>query len=256
MAIKKKYVQVGLGSRGAMYSKGVVEDFPEIAELVGLCDINEGRLNARIEWAKERGSNPKAYLADQFDKMILETKPDCVIVTTKDGYHAEYVCRAMELGCDVIVEKPMAADEKQCQKIIDIQRKTGKKCAVTFNVRYSPLINQVKDMLMNDVIGDVLSVDFHELLNTRHGAEYFRRWHRNKINSGGLLVHKATHHFDLINWCLSDIPVSVYATGHRKFYTPKQAARYGLKNPAERCLICPESAKCPVLLEYLRRSAR
>ena len=52
---------------------------------------------------------------------------------------------------------------------------------------------------MSGVIGNVVSVDFHWLLDTRHGADYFRRWHRNKRNSGGLLVHKATHHFDLVN---------------------------------------------------------
>ena len=59
---------------------------------------------------------------------------------------------------------------------------------------------------MSGVIGDVLSVDFHWMLDTHHGADYFRRWHRNKQNSGGLMVHKATHHFDLVNWWLSSVP--------------------------------------------------
>ena len=44
------------------------------------------------------------------------------------------------------------------------------------------------------------------LLDTRHGADYFRRWHRNKNNSGGLMVHKATHHFDLVNWWMIPTP--------------------------------------------------
>ena len=63
--------------------------------------------------------------------------------------------------------------------------------------RTSPPRTQVKDILMSGVIGDVLSVDFHWMLNTHHGADYFRRWHRNKKNSGGLMVHKASHHFDV-----------------------------------------------------------
>jgi predicted dehydrogenase len=78
---------------------------------------------------------------------------------------------------------------------------------VTFNYRYSPFRSQVKELLMSGEIGDVLSVDFHWLLNTVHGADYFRRWHSNKAISGGLMVHKATHHFDLVNWWLSDMPV-------------------------------------------------
>jgi len=102
----------------------------------------------------------------------------------------------------------------------------------------------VKDILMSGAIGDVLSVDFHWMLNTHHGADYFRRWHRNKKNSGGLMVHKATHHFDLVNWWLGAVPVEVFATGKREFYTPTMARRFGLEGAHERCLTCPEKDKC------------
>jgi predicted dehydrogenase len=155
----------------------------------------------------------------------------------------------MEMCCDVIVEKPMAIDEQQCRQIVDTQRQTGRKCQATFNMRYGPWVTQVKDLLMSGVIGEVLSVDFSEMLNTRHGASYFRRWHRNKANSGGLLLHKASHHFDVINWWLSALPVSVFAAGHRAFYTPQTALRYGLTKRGERCLGCPESGKCPFYLD-------
>ncbi len=113
-----------------------------------------------------------------------ETKPDAVIITTKDCHHDEYACRAMELGCDVITEKPMTTEAEKCQRIVDTQKKTGRKCTVTFNYRYSPPRTQVKDVLMSGVIGEVLSVDFTWLLDTRHGADYFRRWHRNKVELG------------------------------------------------------------------------
>jgi predicted dehydrogenase len=155
----------------------------------------------------------------------------------------------MELGCDAITEKPLTTDEHKLQRIIDTQRKTGKKVTVTFNYRYSPSRTQVKDLLMSGLIGNVLSVDFNWLLDTSHGADYFRRWHRNKGNSGGLMVHKATHHFDIVNWTLSAVPVSVFAKGDRKFYTPQQADRYGLTNRSERCLDCPESGRCPFFLD-------
>jgi predicted dehydrogenase len=58
------------------------------------------------------------------------------------------------------------------------------------------------------------------------------------------MVHKATHHFDLINWWLSAVPVSVHATGKREFYTPAMARRLGLSGPHERCHTCPEKAAC------------
>jgi hypothetical protein len=120
---------------------------------------------------------------------------------------------------------------------------------VTFNYRYSPPRSQVKDLLMSGVIGDVLSVDFHWLLDTFHGADYFRRWHANKVNSGGLMVHKATHHFDLVNWWLSAVPVTVSAMGKREFYTPQMAKRLGLQSHHERCLTCPEKSRCGFFMD-------
>ena len=246
---KKRYAQVGLGSRSWMYSHAIVEGFNNAAELVALCDNNEGRLQQRAAWARQHGVDAKTYAAADFERMIADVQPDAVIVTTPCATHPYYICRAMELGCDVITEKAMAVDAGECQHIIDTQRKTGRKCTVTFNYRYSPPRTQIKDLLMSGIIGDVLSVDFHWLLDTRHGADYFRRWHRNKANSGGLMVHKATHHFDLINWWLSTIPVSVFASGSRQFYTPQTADRYGLTRRSERCYGCPEAQRCPFFLD-------
>jgi predicted dehydrogenase len=246
---KKRYAQVGVGDRSRMYSEAIVDRFAEMAELVALCDSNEGRLRLRTEWARERNVTVKTYRDTEFERMIDETKPDVVIVTTKDSTHDEYICRALELGCDVITEKPMTTDEHKCQRIVDTQKKTGRQCRVTFNYRYAPPRTQVKDLLRSGVIGNVISVDFHWLLDTHHGADYFRRWHRNKRNSGGLLVHKATHHFDLINWWLSTVPETVYATGSRNFYLPETAERYGFTNRAERCLNCPEAKRCPFYLD-------
>jgi len=228
-----------------MFTSAVTRHYAESCELVGLCDINPGRLALRNRELEEHGLRPvPTYGADDFDRMVAEQKPQTVIVTTRDCFHDVYIVRAMELGCDVITEKAMAVDAEQCQRIIDTQKKTGRSCKVTFNYRYSPPRTQIKDLLMSGIIGEVVSLDFHWLLDTRHGADYFRRWHRNKVNSGGLMVHKATHHFDLVNWWLSAVPVSVFASGHRRFYTPKQADRYGLVNRAERCLDCPEKDRC------------
>ena len=247
--MKKRFAQVGIGGRSMMYTEALVQRFNERHDLLALCDTNEGRLRDRSDFVRQSGGSVKTYLAADFDRMVRECKPDTVIVTTPCAIHDYYVCRAMELGCDVIVEKAMTTTAEKCQRIIDTQKRTRKTCTVTFNYRYSPPRTQVKDLLMSGTIGDVLSVDFHWLLDTRHGADYFRRWHRNKINSGGLMVHKATHHFDLINWWLSTIPVSVFASGGRNFYTPHTGDRYGLTKRGERCHACPDATRCPFFLD-------
>ena len=170
--------------------------------------------------------------------MIRETRPDVVIVTTVDAYHAQYVVRAMELGCDVIVEKPMAIDEHQTQQILDAEQRTGKKIVVTFNARYGNIVEHVKKILLRGDIGKIESVDFHWYLDTIHGASYFRRWHGIKEKSGTLLVHKATHHFDMMNFWLGAEPEEVFAYGKLAFYGKNGPFR------SKTCRGCPHTSKC------------
>lgn len=251
--MKKKFAIVGLGGRSEMYWKAITGKYAATSELVAISDNNRGRLTLRQKQLAELGTDVAAYDSSDFDRLVQQTKPDVVIVTTKDCHHHEYICRAMELGCDAITEKPMTTDADKCGQIIETQKKTGKTCTVTFNYRYSPPRTQLKEMLMSGLIGNVTSVDFHWMLNTSHGADYFRRWHRNKANSGGLMVHKATHHFDLVNWWLSSVPSSVFAMGKRDFYRPETAERYGLTNRSDRCHTCADSAKCPFFLDLAGR---
>ena len=245
----KRYVLVGLGGRSEMFTESLPGEFKASASLVGICDSNSGRLEKRAAKLKQVSCTPACYLSKDFDRMLKEQKPDCVIVCTMDSVHDDYICRALEAGCDAITEKPMTINEQKCQRIIDTAKRTGKNVRVTFNYRYAPPRSQVKEILMSGAIGKLLSVEFQYQLDTRHGADYFRRWHRNKKNSGGLLVHKATHHFDLINWWLSDVPVSVFAQGDRLFYNEKQAKRYGLEHHGERCRECLVKDTCNYYLD-------
>jgi predicted dehydrogenase len=244
-AAMRRYAIVGLGDRHRMWRDAVVSDFPLTCRLVALCDSNPGRVALSCGQVKEKtGQEVPGFMADRFDEMIRTCSPDTVIVVCRDCDHDTYICRAMELGCDVVSEKPMTIDAERCGRILETRKITGRKLTVSFNYRYAPPRTQIKDLLMKGVIGDVLSVQFEWLLNVRHGADYFHRWHRNKINSGGLMVHKATHHFDLVNWWLSSVPEDVYAKGQRRFYTPETGDRYGLQKRTGRCHTCPELDRC------------
>ena len=244
---RKRYAQVGLGGRSGMYTGALLVDFKEHCELVGFCDRNQGRMDVANRLNGEHLDKPvPTYMADEFDRMVAEQKPDVVIVTSgPDVTHSDYIVRAMELGCDVITEKPMTTDEHRCRKILETRARTGRNCQVTFNYRYAPVRSQVKEMLNDGAVGEVLSVDFTWVLNTKHGADYFRRWHRRLENSGSLLVHKSTHHFDLINWWLDDVPEEVTCSGSLRYYTPQEADRRGLRGRSDRCLTCGVSDRCP-----------
>jgi len=212
-----------------MFYRAIARDFKDTARLVALCDINRMRMAyANKLLQNELQHAPvSTYNCAQFDEMIKTEKPDCVIVTTLDRLHHKYICRAMELGCDVITEKPMTVDAKKCQQILDTVKRAGKSLRVTFNYRYQPVSTQVRDLVMKGTIGEVKHVNMEWILDTTHGADYFRRWHRDKRNSGGLMVHKATHHFDLVNFWLADQPEVVYGMGDLLFYGRENAENRG-----------------------------
>src|SRR5512140_2235635 len=96
---RKRFAQIGLGGRSRMFSVAILEKYTDCCEMVAFSDLNEGRLRLAVEQAKAKGITVPGYAATDFDRMIAETKPDCVIVTTRDCFHDEYIVRAMESGC-------------------------------------------------------------------------------------------------------------------------------------------------------------
>ena len=246
---KRRVILVGVGGRSEMYRDAAAYQYPKTATLVGMCDTNPGRLALSQKRLQPHGVEVPGFPPDQLEAKIRQLGADLVVVTSRDFTHDEYIVRGLQAGCDVITEKPMTTTAEKCQRIVNAVKETGRRLRVTFNYRYAPVRSQVKELLQQGVIGRILSVEFQWLLDTSHGADYFRRWHRNKANSGGLMVHKATHHFDLVNWWINSVPAKVAATGARVFYRPEQALRYGFTRRTERCLDCPESRRCPFFLD-------
>ena len=231
---KRRLAIVGTGHRATgMWGKDVLERYGDLVEFVGLCDINPGR----VETAKRMiGASCPTFT--NFEEMIQKTKPDTVIVTTIDGTHHTFISKALELGCDVITEKPLTTSEDKLKVILDAQKKSKNKIIVAHNYRYSPTRGKIKELLMQERIGRLTSVDFHWYLDVFHGADYFRRWHRLRECSGSLLNHKASHHFDLLNWWINSEPSTVHAFGALEFYGKNHEFRH------TNCRSCPFKEKC------------
>ena len=217
-AAKKRIAMIGTGHRGTgFWGKTVVDNYSDVVQFVGLCDKNPGRL----AFAKDRMGVTCPTFTD-FEKMMTTVKPEVVIVTTMDSNHDQFIVKALEMGADVITEKPMTTDEIKCKAILDAEKRTGRKVIVAFNYRHGPHMLKIKELLANNRIGKVTSVDFNWMLNVYHGADYFRRWHGITAKSGSLWVHKATHHFDLLNWWLNSDPIEVTAQGSLETLWQKQ----------------------------------
>ncbi|MGW0484253.1 Gfo/Idh/MocA family protein [Nonomuraea sp. NPDC003214] len=208
-----KYAFVGLGHRAQMYVDALLGDWQDTGTIAGLCDTNR----TRMDYYAERIGRPVPCFGPQEYGKLLDLA-DAVIVCTVDATHAQYVIAALDAGRDVIVEKPLTVDAESCAAIAEAAERSTGKLVVTFNYRYSPRNSAVKRLLSEGAIGDVTSVHFEWALDTIHGADYFRRWHRDRASSGGLLVHKSTHHFDLVNWWLDAAPQLVFAQTDLRFY--------------------------------------
>lgn len=117
---RKRHAIVGIGARVGMFVQALTSTYCDVAELVALCDLSQTRLDwHNQQLAEAHGLPPRpTYFAHQFDQMIAETKPDTVIVSTMDSTRHLYIVRAMELGCDVISEKPMTADMDKLKAIL------------------------------------------------------------------------------------------------------------------------------------------
>lgn len=231
---RKRYAIVGTGGRVVMFIDPIVSRFRSTAQIVGLCDINPVRLAYHQErLAREHNvTGIPLFPAEAFDEMLAKQRPDCVIVCTIDALHDEYIIRALNAGCEVITEKPLTTDANKCARIMEAAKRSGKPVRVTFNMRWMPGAATVKKLIASGMIGQVKSAVMEYTLDTKHGADYFRRWHSDKDKSGGLLVHKSTHHFDLINWWMDSIPDKVFAFGDLAFYGRKNAIERGEKSLA------------------------
>ncbi|MEA4889806.1 MAG: Gfo/Idh/MocA family oxidoreductase [Clostridiaceae bacterium] len=240
----RTYVFAGASNRAlSMYVNPMVANFADDCKILGIFDANVGR--ARFV-AESAGGLP---VFENFETMLRETKPDCVIVTTVDVYHSDYIIKSLEMGCDVITEKPMTIDAARCRAILAAEKASGHKVTVTFNYRYAPFVTKIKELVISGAIGNIFSIHFEWLLTRdmvygAHGTSYFRRWNARMEKSGGLLVHKSTHHFDMVNWIIGQHPAKVSAFGKLNLYGAKNAPFRG-----ERCSTCEHKEACEFYYE-------
>ena len=235
MSQEKSYVMVGASGRAtASFLSPMLKNFKGRVKVLAIMDIN-------IERAKACNILEKSDIPvyDDFDKMMQEVNPDAVYVCSVDATHAQYVVKALELGKEVYSEKPLCTTYEQVQ---DIRKafalNNDSRAFVTHNMRYTADLVKMKEVISAGGIGDVLYIQFIEYLDRFHGADYFRRWHGKFKNSGGLTIHKASHHFDLINWLADSKPISLSAHGRSAFYGKNGKFR------GNRCSDCEHTEEC------------
>ncbi|MBK9966384.1 MAG: Gfo/Idh/MocA family oxidoreductase [Holophagales bacterium] len=233
-ARRTRYAVVGTGHRGSgMWGAEALKRHGDTLDLVALCDVNPRRAEAANALM---GTKVPVY--PDLDRMLDAVKVDRIAVCTVDSTHAAVIARALARGVDVVTEKPMVTGLSQCRAILDAERTNRRKVAMAFNYRYSPKLEKIWSLLRTSGLGKVTSIDFSWYLDVFHGADYFRRWHRLKSQGGSLWLHKASHHFDLVNWWLGADPVEVSAVSNLRRYGKNGTVRHS------HCRTCPHKASC------------
>jgi len=241
-----KKIRLGLvrtGIRGVrLFGQNMMRDYSKYVELVGLMDINPGRLSFADGYI---GAGCPVFT--DVREMITKQKPQALIIASVDAVHHEAIITGMEMGCDIICEKPLTTDEHKAQAIIDVQRRTKRKMLVTFNYRYPPYRAKMKELLMSGLVGKINTVDFHWNINHGHLNRYIQRWHGEMQHSGSLWLHKSSHHFDLVNWFLNSEPEEVFAHA--------SLDRFGKQGPfrGKNCRDCAHTQRCPYHWDILQQ---
>ena len=255
--MKKRYCVIGISNRAiGMFLDPIRGPYQKYADVVGMLDSDQSRMD---RYNSTRKANIPTYLPDQFDKMIQKERPDVVIVACRDCDHDHYIIKSLAYDLDVISEKPLTISEEKCAKIAAAQSKSKGRVTVTFNYRYAPPATRIRELIMDGKIGKVVSVDLNWYLDTYHGSSYFQRWNRQRECSGGLSVHKACHHLDLVRWWIDQHPVEVFAFAALNFYGPK-----GVHNPlrakeigdGRTCPTCDKKTQCKYYMRFYRAELR
>lgn len=225
----KRYVICGLSNRAVheyalplLGSTESEEDYTAFGELVGILDLDTARCERFL--ARTGAALPIFQPAD-LNRMLDELSPDVVIVAGPDFTHTEYAVAALARHLDVIIEKPLAHSAADARRILDAESASRGHVIVAHNARYEPAMIRLRELIRSGTIGNVVAVDVVEGLDSYHGASYFRRWHRQRRNSGGLTVTKACHTIDAVSWLLDDEPQTVFSFAATNFYGPSSPHR-------------------------------
>ena len=234
-----KIAVIGCGSRGQLFGNYIVKD--ERTEFFAVADTSEKAL----EQAKEYYGLNDSQLYRSADEFFARGKIcDAVFICTQDKDHKDHAIKAMELGYDVCLEKPVAPTMSDCEEILKVQKRTGRKVMVCHELRYSHFYNKIKELIMGGAIGEVVNMSQTENVGYWHDAHsYVRGAWRNESQSSPMILAKCCHDLDIIFWLISKKCKSVSSYGSLYLFKRENAP----EGSADYCCDCNEETKkkCP-----------
>lgn len=235
-------ILIGAGHRGTIYADFAIKS-PEEMKLVGVADINSHRRN---KMARQHSIDHKKCFHSWEDVFKQEKFADAVIIATPDLLHTGPCLKALELGYDVLLEKPIAPTEEECRRILAKAQETGRIVGVCHVLRYTPYFRELKEILDAKMIGEVISVQHLEPIEHIHMSHsYVRGNWRNSKKATPIILAKSCHDTDIIRWLVNDAADNVHCFGNLKWFKNANAPAGSTERCIDGCAVensCPYSA--------------
>ena len=241
---------IGAGSRGRTYAR-YAEKFPNSMKVVGVADLNPHR---RKQMAKNHNIPAENQFAHFNDALSKAKFADAVVIATPDSLHYEPCMKALALGYDVLLEKPVAPTEKECRDIMKQAHKYNRIVAVCHVLRYAPYFVALKQVVDSGALGDLVNIQHFEPIAYHHMAHSYVRgnWPNSKTTTP-IILAKSCHDLDIMRWIIGKPCESIAAEGSlylfRKEMMPKGATERCIDNADGRD--CPHEKECPYSAKHV-----
>ena len=236
---KLKVIVIGAGNRGGTYTDFMTQ-MPEKYEVVAVAEPRE----SRREYVQKKHNIPDNMCFDDYKPLLeLGKIADIALIATMDRQHLEPAMMAIDLGYDLLLEKPITPTPEECIALTKHANEKGAKVVICTVLRYTFLFNKLKEIIDSGRIGKVMSINHEECVEFVHQSHSFVRgnWH-NSEESSFMLLQKSCHDMDILQWLIGKKCKKVQSFGSLSYFTEANAP----EGAPKRCIEgCPVGETCP-----------
>tara|TARA_R110001583_G_scaffold14209_1_gene59718 strand:+ start:689 stop:1996 length:1308 start_codon:yes stop_codon:yes gene_type:complete len=235
-------ITCGAGNRGNVYGDYSIA-FPEQLDIIRVAEP----IQVRNERYTPKYNNINKNRFDTWEDVFKRPKfADAIIITTPDNLHYGPCMKALEMGYDVLLEKPISPSEKECRDILKLAKSTGRIVAVCHVLRYAPYFVKLREIIQSGVLGEVVSIQHLEPIEHIHMSHSYVRgnWHNSKETTP-IILAKSCHDLDILRWMINKPCEKIQAFGSLSWFTNKNAPEGSTNRCTDGCTVeanCPYSA--------------
>ena len=213
-------------------------------DIVAVCDVRP----VRLEFAQEKYNVKKENCFLKEEEFFKEKRADVLVIATQDQDHVRQAIKALELGYDVLLEKPITPKKEECLALLDAQKKYNHKVVVCHVLRYAPVYLHVAQLIKDGVIGKLVDIHAIEQVSFWHIAHSFVRgnW-RNSDTTSPMILAKCCHDMDLLQFYANSKCKTVSSIGSLSFFKKENQP----KDASNRCQTCKYIDTCPYSAKYV-----